>query len=46
LADGYLKSGCRKGIEGSSPSLYFVHWCLLYIFHFISEASASHGGDR
>lgn len=22
MVDGYLKSGCRKGVEGSSPSLY------------------------
>nr|DAY21635.1 MAG TPA: hypothetical protein [Caudoviricetes sp.] len=25
LVDGYLKSGCRKDIEGSNPSLYFIH---------------------
>lgn len=26
LVDGYLKTGYRKGIEGSSPFLYLIHW--------------------
>lgn len=26
MVDGYLKSGCRKGVEGSNPSLSFEYF--------------------